>query len=72
VSEIVQTVGMAQSAVSHQLGVPREMRFVVGERQARQVLYRLHDEHVASLLDEAVCHMQHLDLGAPAQRREAS
>jgi DNA-binding transcriptional ArsR family regulator len=64
VSEIVEEVGMAQSAVSHQLRVLREMKFVIGERLGRQVLYRLHDEHVASLLDEAVFHMQHLDLGA--------
>lgn len=72
VSQIVDTVAMAQSAVSHQLRVLREMKFVIGERHGREVLYRLHDEHVASLLDEAVFHMQHLDLGAVAQRRAAS
>jgi DNA-binding transcriptional ArsR family regulator len=72
VSEIVEAVEMAQSAVSHQLRVLRNMRFVIGERQGRQVLYRLHDEHVASLLDEAVFHMQHLALVAAAQTRAAS
>jgi len=72
VSEIVASVGMSQSAVSHQLRVLRDMRFVVGVRRGRHVLYRLHDEHVASLLDEAVFQMQHLDLGAAAQRRVAS
>ena len=72
VSEIVAAVGMSQSAVSHQLRVLRNMRFVIGERRGRRVLYRLHDEHVASLLDEAVFHMQHLDLGAVAQDRLAS
>ena len=72
VSEIVASVEMSQSAVSHQLRVLRDMRFVIGERRGRRVLYRLHDEHVASLLDEAVFHMQHLDLGIGAQRRAAS
>jgi DNA-binding transcriptional ArsR family regulator len=72
VSEIVASVGMSQSAISHQLRVLRDMRFVIGERRGRQVLYRLHDEHVASLLDEAVFHMQHLDLGSVANRRAAS
>jgi DNA-binding transcriptional ArsR family regulator len=72
VGEIVAAVGMAQSAVSHQLRVLRDMRFVIGERRGRQVLYRLHDEHVASLLDEAVFHMQHLDLRVVTQRRAAS
>jgi ArsR family transcriptional regulator, nickel/cobalt-responsive transcriptional repressor len=72
VSEIVEAVGMGQSAVSHQLRVLREMKFVIGERRGRRVLYRLHDEHVASLLDEAVFHMAHLDLGVVAQRRAVS
>jgi ArsR family transcriptional regulator, nickel/cobalt-responsive transcriptional repressor len=68
VSELVDAVGLAQSAVSHQLRVLRDLRFVIGERHGRRVLYRLHDEHVASLLDEAVFHMQHLDLGAASTR----
>ena len=72
VGDITEALGMEQSAVSHQLRVLREMKFVIGERRGRQVLYRLHDEHVASLLDEAVFHMQHLDLGAAARRRVAS
>ena len=72
VSEIIASVGMSQSAVSHQLRVLRDMRFVIGERRGRRVLYRLHDDHVASLLDEAVFHMQHLDLGEAAQRRAVS
>ncbi len=69
VSEIVAAVAMEQSAVSHQLRVLRELRFVIGERRGRHVVYRLHDDHVASLLDEAVFHMQHLDLGTASQRR---
>ena len=72
VSAMVAALELSQSAVSHQLRVLRDMRFVIGERHGRQVLYRLHDDHVASLLDEAVFHMQHLDLGAVAQRRAAS
>lgn len=63
VGELVDAVSMAQSAVSHQLRVLRDMRLVVADRQGRQVLYSLHDEHVASLLDEVVFHVEHLDLG---------
>lgn len=72
VGEIVDAVAMAQSAVSHQLRVLRDMGFVVGERRGRQVLYTLHDDHVASLVDEAIWHVQHLDLRAAAPRRAAS
>ena len=48
------------------------MGFVIGERQGRRVMYRLHDEHVASLLDEAIWHCQHLELGAATTARAAS
>jgi DNA-binding transcriptional regulator PaaX len=37
---------------------------VVGERTGRRVVYSLYDEHVASLIDQAVNHLAHLRLGA--------
>jgi DNA-binding transcriptional ArsR family regulator len=64
VSELVAAVGMNQPSVSHQLRVLRDMGLVLGRRRGRNVLYELHDAHVASLLDEAVFHVEHLDLGA--------
>ena len=66
VGELMEAVGMEQSAVSHQLRVLREYGLVVAERRGRQRLYALHDEHVASLLDEAVGHVAHL--GRTAKR----
>ncbi len=63
VGELADTVGMEQSAVSHQLRVLRHLRLVVGERNGRAVIYSLHDDHVAVLLDEAVAHVEHLQLG---------
>lgn len=62
VGELAEAVGMAPSAVSHQLRQLRLLRFVVGERQGRQVVYALHDEHVAELLDQVVFHVEHLHL----------
>lgn len=59
VGELMAAIGMEQSAVSHQLRVLREHRLVVAERHGRQRLYALHDEHVASLLDEAIGHVAH-------------
>ncbi|MEJ2871479.1 metalloregulator ArsR/SmtB family transcription factor [Actinomycetospora sp. OC33-EN08] len=63
VGELVADVGMEQSAVSHQLRVLRHLGLVVGERHGRQIRYRLHDDHVAQLLDEAVFHVEHLTTG---------
>jgi ArsR family transcriptional regulator, nickel/cobalt-responsive transcriptional repressor len=69
VSELTADVDMEQSAVSQQLRVLRNLGLVVGERQGRQVVYALHDDHVAVLLAEAVSHGEHVRLGlasAPA------
>ncbi len=66
VRELVEAVGMEQSAVSHQLRVLREHRLVIAERHGRERVYTLHDEHVAALLDDAVGHVRHLNKGRPA------
>jgi ArsR family transcriptional regulator, nickel/cobalt-responsive transcriptional repressor len=74
VSELVAAVGMEQSAVSHQLKLLRDSGLVVGERQGRRVVYSLYDHHVAWLVDQAIGHVEHLQLGATAHpvRRVAS
>ncbi len=74
VSELIAAVGMQQSAVSHQLRLLRDIGLVVGERRGRSVVYSLYDEHVASLIDQAVGHVEHLQLGAHGRpsRRAAS
>lgn len=68
VGELMDVIGMEQSAVSHQLRVLREHRLVVAERRGRQRLYALHDVHVASLLDEAMSHVSQLE-GAKSKAR---
>lgn len=65
VGELTAAVGMEQSAVSHQLRLLRTMGLVTSARSGRHVTYGLYDQHVASLLDEAVYHAEHLRLGAP-------
>lgn len=62
VTELIGAIEMTQSAVSQQLRVLRLLGLVVGERQGRNVLYALHDSHVAVLLSEAVSHAEHLRL----------
>ncbi|HEY3763914.1 MAG TPA: metalloregulator ArsR/SmtB family transcription factor [Gaiellales bacterium] len=62
VGELAAAVGMSQPAVSQQLRVLRNLGLVVGERRGRHVVYELHDDHVAALVDEAVHHVEHLRL----------
>jgi ArsR family transcriptional regulator, nickel/cobalt-responsive transcriptional repressor len=72
VGELAAHLGMELSAVSHQLRVLRLLGLVVGARDGRTVVYALHDDHVAALLDQAVSHTEHARLGlaaAPARRR---
>jgi ArsR family transcriptional regulator, nickel/cobalt-responsive transcriptional repressor len=66
VGELARQVEMEQSAVSQQLRVLRHLGLVVGERDGRQIIYALHDEHVRALLAEAVSHTEHLRLGLAA------
>ncbi|MFR9727631.1 ArsR/SmtB family transcription factor [Saccharopolyspora sp. MS10] len=63
VGELAEAVGMEASAVSHQLRLLRSLGLVTGSRSGRSVVYRLYDDHVAQLLDEAVFHIEHLRLG---------
>jgi DNA-binding transcriptional ArsR family regulator len=65
VSDLAEAVEMEFSAVSHQLRMLRNLGLVVGERLGRQVIYALHDDHVAALLDEAVFHTEHRRVGRP-------
>jgi ArsR family transcriptional regulator, nickel/cobalt-responsive transcriptional repressor len=70
VGELARDLAMAQPAVSQQLRVLRHLGLVVGERDGRQVIYALHDDHVHSLLREAVSHTEHLRLGLAARPAE--
>jgi DNA-binding transcriptional ArsR family regulator len=70
VNELAAHVGMESSAVSHQLRLLRHLGLVIGRRQGRQVVYDLHDDHVGELLEHAISHVEHLQLGrtrAPAE-----
>ena len=75
VSELSDTLGMEQSAVSHQLRVLREHTLVrVVERRGRSRVYGLVDEHVNTLLEAALEHVsqrQRRRIRLPATGRRA-
>jgi DNA-binding transcriptional ArsR family regulator len=72
VGELAREVSMEQSAVSQQLRVLRHLGLVVGQRDGRQIVYALHDDHVRALLTEAVSHTEHLRLGLAASPAQAA
>ena len=59
VGNLAESVGMSDSAVSHQLRLLRNLRIVSTERQGRTIVYRLDDNHIAGLLQQAVDHQSH-------------
>ena len=72
VNELAEAVAMEPSAVSHQLRTLRQLGLVTRQRTGRQVIYSLHDDHVATMLTEAVYHTEHLRLGAARRTPSAS
>lgn len=50
--------GLSVSAVSHQLRVLRDKKLVKYRREGRNVYYSLDDEHVATILDIALKHIE--------------
>ncbi|WP_263789996.1 ArsR/SmtB family transcription factor [Salinibacter sp.] len=56
VHNLVEALGMSQSAVSHQLRVLRDARLVSHRREGRHVYYGLADDHVREMLDNAFTH----------------
>jgi DNA-binding transcriptional ArsR family regulator len=59
VHDLAATLGMSQSAVSHQLRSLREMHLVRYRREGRHIYYRLDDEHIRDLFQRGLEHIEH-------------
>jgi ArsR family transcriptional regulator len=59
VGHIAEELGMTQSAVSHQLGFLRHIQLVKHRREGNMLIYSCDDEHVISLLTQAISHAEH-------------
>jgi ArsR family transcriptional regulator len=59
VCDIAATLGMSVSAVSHQLRMLRRFGLVRPRRDGRLVYYTLDDDHVVTLVDQALDHARH-------------
>ena len=57
VAEIAATIGATQSAVSHQLRTLKQARLVRFERDGKNVIYSLSDDHVYSMLAQGMTHI---------------
>ncbi|AZK47076.1 ArsR/SmtB family transcription factor [Paenibacillus lentus] len=57
VSHIAEILELSQSAVSHQLSLLRNLRLVKYRREANTLYYSCDDDHVISLLKQAISHV---------------
>lgn len=61
VGDLVEALDVEQSALSHHLRHLRDARLVVGDRDGRRVIYRLHDAHVGAIVQDTLEHAAELD-----------
>lgn len=59
VTDIATTLGMGQSAISHQLRVLRNARLVKFRKDGKEAWYSLDDEHVVKLMTQGLEHVSH-------------
>ena len=60
VSDIALSVGMTQSAVSHQLRILKTNDLVKFRREGKSLIYELSDEHVSQILKLGLEHISEL------------
>lgn len=53
------TLGMTQSAISHQLRFLRQLNLVRYRKEGRHVYYSLDDDHVRALFAQGLLHVEH-------------
>lgn len=58
ISALAEVVGISESAVSHHMRGLRQMRMVQSRREGKEVYYRIDDEHIISLFQQGVKHVQ--------------
>ena len=59
VGELVESLNVGQSSVSHQLRILRQNDLVKFRKQGKVVYYSLDDDHVANLLNQSLEHLLH-------------
>lgn len=59
VCDLATTLGMSQSAISHQLRLLRQLRLVKRRKAGQMAYYTLDDEHVSALFHEGMDHVRH-------------
>lgn len=57
VCDLAETLGMTQSAISHQLRVLKQMKLVKNRREGKTVYYSLADGHIQNIISQGMEHI---------------
>lgn len=57
VCDLAGTLGVSQSAISHQLRTLKQMDLVRSRREGKTVFYSLADDHIKSILNQGMDHI---------------
>ena len=58
VCDIATELNMAQSAISHQLKVLKQMKLVKNRREGKSIIYSLADSHVSTIIAQGREHIE--------------
>jgi DNA-binding transcriptional ArsR family regulator len=64
VCDVATLVGLSESAVSHQLRLLRNLRLVRARRDGRMMFYALDDQHIVTLFQQGLRHVDEAAAGA--------
>jgi DNA-binding transcriptional ArsR family regulator len=71
VNELAESLGKPAPAVSQHLAKLRMARMVRARREGTHVFYRVENDHIASLVRDAIHNAEHASDGIPAHHRSA-
>ncbi|MBO4911769.1 MAG: winged helix-turn-helix transcriptional regulator [Butyrivibrio sp.] len=57
VCDIAETLNMTQSAISHQLKILKQSKLVGNRREGKSIIYYLADNHVRTIIDQGINHI---------------
>ena len=58
VTDIAKALAITQSAVSHQLKILKQSKLIKSRRDGKQIYYALADDHVRSIIDQGLEHVE--------------
>ena len=58
VGDIAERLNMTQSAISHQLKILKQSKLVGNRREGKQIVYFLADDHVRTIIDQGINHIE--------------